>query len=157
MLDLSPNAADQRKKAQVHWQSGKLSIGTNTDGRPVILDMPPERGGNGWGFKGGELLLLAVGGCFTTVLLEACERRRIAIDDLHVEVSAEDAHNPFRYVNFEIHVLVQCSAAEEELRKLMQIAERGCQVSNTLRGEAGVALTLERRSASVTPESPKTV
>lgn len=133
-----------RKSASVRWQKGKLSIGADNSGHALIVDAPPERGGNGWGFKGGNLMFLAIGGCLTTVLLEAAAARDIALEALDVEVSARDAHQPFRYVDFEIAVKIKSSATDQELEKLLKIAERGCQVSNTIRGGAEFALAVER-------------
>ena len=133
-----------RKSASVHWQKGKLSIGADSSGHALIVDSPPERDGNGWGFKGGNLMFLAIGGCLTTVLLEAAASRDIPVEDLNIEVSARDAHHPFRYVDFEIAVRIRSSANDQDLEKLVKIAERGCQVSNTIRSGAEFALTVER-------------
>lgn len=133
----------QRKSASVHWQRGKLSIGADSAGHALIVDTPAERGGNGWGFKGGSLMFLAIGGCLTTVLLEAAASRGIPVEDLDIEVSARDAHQPFRYVDFEIAVRLKSSASDKDIEKLVKIAERGCQVSNTIRDGAEFALTVE--------------
>lgn len=132
-----------RKSASVHWQKGKLSIGADRSGHALIVDASKERDGNGWGFQGGNLMLLAIGGCLTTVLLEAAASRGIPVEDLNIDVSARDAHHPFRYVDFEIAVKIVSPAKDQELEKLVKIAERGCQVSNTIRGGAEFALTLE--------------
>lgn len=134
-----------RKTATVCWQRDKLSIGTTATGHALIVDAPRARGGNGWGFKGGELMLLGLGACFATVLIEAAGRREIDITELAIEVSARDAHQPFRYADFEIRVRLSSSANNREVERLLKIAERGCQVSNTLRSEAGVSLVLERK------------
>lgn len=139
-----PNTGVELKKADVYWQRKKLSVGTNAQGHAVVLDVPLSRGGNGWGFRGGELLLLAVGACFMTVFLEASERRQIPVDDVHVQVSAREEHAPFRYIDFEIRVQVQSSASDEDLLKVLKIAERGCQVSNTLNHGAAVHSALDR-------------
>lgn len=139
-----PNTSVAIKNADVHWQRNKLSIGTNSEGHSLVLDVPVSRGGNGWGFRGGDLLLLGVGACFMTVFLEAGERRGISIEDVHVQVSAREKRAPSRYDDLQIRVQVHSSASDEDLLKLLKIAERGCQVSNTLTEGATVSSLLDR-------------
>jgi len=142
-----PESQSPRKCARVHWQRDKLLIGTDGAGHTLIVDAPTERGGNGWGFKGGNLLLLSIGGCLATVLLEAAAARCIPVDDLEIKISAQGADKPFRYVDFEIAVILASSASYRELEKLVKIAERGCQVSNTIRSGAEFTLSLKHMTA----------
>ena len=52
----------------------------------LMIDRPKEKGGLDEGAMVGELLLLALGGCFMTDLIAAAKARDVRIDDLSVDV-----------------------------------------------------------------------
>ena len=86
---------------------------------------------------GGELLLLALGGCFMSNLIAAAKARDVRIDDLSVDVQGTLAAAPPRFESIALEVRGQ-SADEATFDKLIQIAERGCIVHNTLAGSVRV-------------------
>ena len=100
----------------------------------VLIDRPVAKGGSDAGPMGGELFLAAVGGCFMSNLLAAIKAREADIRDVRVEVVAAVADSPARFAGIELRV-----AAEREdgelLEKLVEIADRGCIMMNTLRGK----------------------
>jgi putative redox protein len=113
----------------------------------VVVDRVTERGGNDLGFTGGELLLAAQGGCFATTFFGAAQARGIAVSRFNVTVTGVSEPNPSRYVSIHLAVDVEADASDEEIDKLILIAERGCTVSNTLR--PGVELGVSRSNALV--------
>jgi hypothetical protein len=54
--------------------------------RTVIIDRCTEAGGLGLGFNGGELLLLAIGGCFSNDLYREAPKFGVQISSVHIEV-----------------------------------------------------------------------
>ena len=106
----------------------------------VVIDRPKEKGGLDEGAMGGELLLLALGGCFMSNLIAAAKARDVRIDDLSVDVHGTLAAAPPRFESITLEVRGQ-SADEATFDKLIQIAERGCIVHNTLAGGVRVEVT----------------
>ena len=107
----------------------------------VLVDRPPDKGGLDRGPMGGELLLLALGGCFMSNLIAAAKARNLTVDDLKVTVRGDLASAPPRFEA--IHLAVSGRGPDDTaLDKLIQIAERGCIVHNTLAG--GVHLEVRR-------------
>jgi len=86
---------------------------------------------------GGELFLAAVGGCFMSNLLAAIRARGADISDVRVEVVGDLAESPARFAGIELRVSAE-SADRELLERLVKIADRGCIMMNTLRGNLEV-------------------
>jgi len=83
---------------------------------------------------GGELFLAAIGGCFMSNLLAAISARKADVSAVHTEVIAKLAEAPTRFTAVELCVSAEC-ADRELFEKLVDIAERGCIMVNTLKGK----------------------
>ena len=88
---------------------------------------------------GGELFLASVGGCFMSNLLAAIRARDAAVSDVRVEVVGVLAESPARFTGLEIQVSAKCGD-RDLFEKLVEIADRGCIMMNTLRGAVEVKL-----------------
>jgi len=99
----------------------------------VLVDRPIEKGGTDQGPMGGQLFLASVAGCFISNVLAAIRARESNVSGVQVEVIgtlADDA--PARFVKLELLVSAE-SGDQESLEKLIEIADRGCIMMNTLR------------------------
>ena len=123
-------------------QVGETSTSAGTARKHgVAIDRPADKGGHDAGPMGGELLLLALGGCFMSNLIAAARARDAKVRDLRVDVHGTLASAPPRFQS--IAMVVQGRADDDAtFDKLIQIAERGCIVHNTLAG--AVALEIRR-------------
>ena len=74
----------------------------------VVIDRPKEKGGLDEGAMGGELLLLALGGCFMSNLIAAAKARDVQIDDLSVDVHGTLAAAPPRFESIALEVHGRC-------------------------------------------------
>ena len=108
----------------------------------VLVDRPVAKGGRDLGPAGGEYLLVALGGCFTSHLLAASHARDAAISDVRVHVTGTLDGTPERFSAFALDVSATCNDAALA-RKLIAIAGRACQVVSTLRQVAPIAITYE--------------
>jgi putative redox protein len=102
-------------------------------GHRVAIDRPVEKGGTDEGPMGGELFLAAIGGCFMSNLLAAIKTREAQVSDVHTEVIGTPEGTPPRFSGIELHISADCDDMEL-MPKLVEIAERGCIMLNTLRG-----------------------
>ena len=90
---------------------------------------------------GGELFLSAIGGCFMSNLLAAIRAREAAVTDAQVEVIGTLADAPARFSAVDMFV----SANYQDValfEKLVDIADRGCIMMNTLRGKLEVNIRI---------------
>jgi putative redox protein len=106
-------------------------------GHKVLVDRPLEKGGGDLGPMGGELFLASVGGCFMSTLLAAIRTRDVEISNVRTEVVGTIAGSPACFSAVELHVTADCSD-RELLERLVEIANRGCIMMNTLRGKLDV-------------------
>lgn len=128
-------------QADVRQIGGSHSRGTARE-HTVEIDRPRAKGGTDRGAMGGELLLLALGGCFMSNLLAAIRARDAAISDARASVEAVLDGDPERVTAFTMRVEARTDDLEL-LEKLVTIAERGCMVTNTLKETAPVTVKAE--------------
>jgi len=99
----------------------------------VIADRPPGKaGGMGLGFNGGELLALAIGGCFCNDMQAIADEMGLTIVDLRVTVSVDFAGEPSRAS--EARMDVECTLANgADPDELIARAKRITTIGNSLR------------------------
>jgi putative redox protein len=102
----------------------------------LLIDRPPEKGGADLGPMGGELFLASIGGCFMSNLLAAISARDAEISEVRTEVIGTIADSPSRFSAVELHVAAK--GRSEEIERLVEVADRGCIMMNTLRGKLDV-------------------
>ena len=93
-------------------------------------------------------MLLGWGACFKSTLLAAAESRGIEVRRLELAVAGETADAPYRFVELSMQVLLEISGSDQEREHLLEIASRGCAVSNTLRQGAKLTITPEQEAGA---------
>lgn len=106
----------------------------------VIADRPSGKaGGMDLGLDGGELLALAVGGCFCNDMQGLADRMGLTIADLGVQVTIEFAGEPTRATG--ARMTVECSLADgSDPSELIERARAGTTIANSLRSGFPVAI-----------------
>jgi putative redox protein len=127
-------------KIQVRQVSASTSEATLRT-HHVLIDRPVEKGGTDRGPMGGDLFLASVGGCFMSNLLAAIRARGEQISEAHLEVIGTIAESPARFSALELYVTAD-GANPELLEKLVEIADRGCIMMNTLRGKLDIRIRI---------------
>ena len=107
----------------------------------ITIDRPAAKGGADQGPMGGELFLAAIGGCFMSNLLAAIKGREAEVSDAHTEVIGTLAESPARFAAVELNVTAKYSD-REQFEKLVEIADRGCIMMNTLRGKLDITVRI---------------
>jgi putative redox protein len=122
----------------VHHTTSRAIVRSHT----ALVDRGVAKGGFDLGPAGGEYQLVALGGCFTSHLLAAIRAREAAMSNVNVAVTGTLDGTPERFVGFTVDVTADCADAELA-RKLITIASRACQVMNTIRFAAPIAITYQ--------------
>ena len=105
----------------------------------VQIDRPAAKGGTDAAPMGGELFLAAVAGCFMSNLLAAIGARKAEVCDVQVEVVGILADSPSRFTGLELRVTA-AGGDPEVLDRLIEVADRGCIMLNTLRATLDLRL-----------------
>ena len=107
----------------------------------VIADRPEGKaGGMGLGFNGGELLALAIGGCFCNDMQALADEMGVAIADLRISVDVDFAGVPSRASGARMRV--ECTLSDgSDPTALIERAKAVTTIGNSL--TAGVPVSIE--------------
>ncbi len=101
--------------------------------RTVTIDRAESAGGMGLGFNGGELLLLALGACYTNDVFREADKRKIRVRNVQVIVEGEWGGEPVRAQHVTFSARVEADADEAEIMDLIEHTDRVAEVHNSLR------------------------
>ena len=124
----------------VNLTTSRATVRTHT----ALVDRGVAKGGLDLGPAGGEYMLVSLGGCFLSHLLAAIRARDAAISGVKVAVTGTLDGTPERFTAFTMNVTASCPDPDLA-RKLVGVAARACQVSNTLRQVATLEINYEGR------------
>ncbi len=108
--------------------------------RTVTIDRPEASGGLGIGFNGGELLLLAIGACYTNDLHREAAKRNLTLKSIRVDVEGDWGGDPVRARNVNFQVRVEAKGSQQEILDLINHTDRVAEIHNSLR--LGTEITL---------------
>jgi len=123
-------------------QTGPATSEAGMRQHKVLIDRPAAKGGDDQGPMGGELFLASVGGCFMSNLLAAIKTREANVTGVRTEVTGTLAESPARLIGIELCVSANYSD-RDAFEKLVEVAERGCTMVNTLRGTLDLHTRIE--------------
>ena len=138
----------------VHIRSaheGNFSVGW-TGQHSLVIDRSPGDGGQGMGFNGGQLLLLAVGACYANDVFREAAARDVEIVGIRVVVECDWTGDPMRAQNIAVSTRVEADASEDEILDLIQHVDGIAEIHNTLRQGANVEL-VEAEAVSMQVEA----
>ena len=119
-----------------------------TGHRTLTIDRPEQAGGMGLGFSGGELLLLAIGGCHCNDIFWEAAKLGMVIKSVQVDVQADWGGEPVRAQNVTYSPRIEAEASEAEILVLIEQTDRVAEIPNSLRLRTPVRLT-EAQAISV--------
>jgi organic hydroperoxide reductase OsmC/OhrA len=112
-----------------------------TGNRTLTVDRPEQAGGMGLGFNGGELLLLAIGGCYCNDVFREAAKLGMLIKSVQVDVQADWGGEPVRAQNVTYSTRIEAEASEADILALIDQADRVAEIPNSLRFGTPVMLT----------------
>jgi uncharacterized OsmC-like protein len=118
-----------------------LAVGSSGP-RTVTIDRTKDAGGMGLGFNGGELLLLAIGGCYSNDIFREAAKRGISVHSVQVTVSADWGGDPVRAQNITYAVKIQADAPQERIQELIRHTDQVAEIPNSLRSGTEVKLVI---------------
>ena len=111
-------------------------------GHTIVVDRPEGKaGGKGLGFNGGQLLALAIGGCFCNDLRYTAEAMGVVLTSISVTVTVDLEGEPLLATAATMHVACEAASGADPLA-VIDRAKATCMVSNSL--QAGFPVTITR-------------
>ena len=121
-----------RMKAQIKWVENAAFLGKSGSGHEVMMDGPPENGGNNLGMRPMEMLLLGMGGCASFDVVLILRKSRQEVTDCVAEIEAERAENPPKvFTKIHMHFIVTGRGLKEaQVKRAIDLsAEKYCSAS----------------------------
>ena len=110
--------------------------------RTITIDLPQDEGGQGLGFSGGELLLLAIGSCYCNDLHRAAARSGISLDSIDLTVSAKWSDKPLQLTDAHVSIRTKTAKCAVDLHQLIKQVDVATSVANSLRSGARITLAV---------------
>lgn len=130
-------------KATVQWRGGASFAATSGSGHEVVMDGPPDHGGQNLGPRPMEMLLMGMGGCASFDVMSILQKSRQEVSSCVAELEAERADAvPAVFTRIHLHFVVSGSGLKEALvkRAVSLSAEKYCSASIMMEA-AGVAVS----------------
>ena len=88
----------------VKWIDGMLMVGKSDSGHAIVMDGPPEIGGENLGVRPMEMLLLGMAGCTMIDVVNTLKKMHEDIVDCQSQVSADRSEEyPKVFTNIHVH------------------------------------------------------
>ena len=113
-------------------QDASVAVGWS-EHRTLTVDRETQAGGMGLGFNGGELLLLAIGGCYCNDIFREAAKRGVVIKSVQVDVQADWGGNPVSAQHVTYSTRIEAKASEADILALIEQTDRVAEIPNSLR------------------------
>ncbi|AFT69286.1 MULTISPECIES: OsmC family protein [Alloalcanivorax] len=131
-------------KAVVEWQGEACFQAESGSGHTILMDGPPDHGGQNRGARPMETLLMSVGGCSAFDVVHILRKSRQNVTGCRCELSAERAEDevPAVFTKIHLHFVVSGEDLKEaQVKRAVSLsAEKYCSASIMLT-RGGVEVT----------------
>ena len=92
----------------VKWIDSMLMVGKSDSGHAIVMDGPPEIGGENLGVRPMEMLLLGMTGCTVIDVVSTLKKMREDVVDCQTQVSADRSEEyPKVFTNIHVHFVLR--------------------------------------------------
>ena len=140
----------KRMKARVKWLENAAMVGESGSGHAIVMDGPPESGGQNLGIRPMEMLLIGMGGCTEFDVLHILRKSRQQVTDCVVELEAERAsEDPKVFTKIHAHFIVTGVGLDEAkvARAISLSADKYCSASIMLGATVEITHDFEVKDA----------
>lgn len=124
-------------QAKVRWAGNRTFIGSDSTNHAVLMSSPQEN----VGMKASELLLVSLATCSSYDVVGILEKRKVKLQKLEVEVSAEQEKDPpWTFTDIHLkYILAGDGLTPEYAETAIRLSEeKYCSVAATLKGKAKI-------------------
>lgn len=119
-------------KARVKWVENAMFLAESGSGHVVVMDGPPESGGQNLGVRPMEMLLMGMGGCASFDVVHILRKGRHDVRDCEAFLEAERAESdPKVFTRIHLHFVVTGKGLTDVIveRAVKLSAEKYCSAS----------------------------
>lgn len=133
-------------QGRITWIGGVGFVARSGSGHNLLIDGAPETGGQDYGCRPMELVLLGLGGCTAIDVVTVLRKSRQAVDDCVIDLHAERAETvPKVFSRIHLHFTVTGKGLNPDrvARAIRLSAEKYCSVSAMLEKTATITHDFE--------------
>lgn len=129
-------------KATVHYGGNDFFIGISPGGHALVMETNGQRASAATPI---ELLLVAIGGCMGSDVIDILRKKREHITDYRVELRGERRTDfPRSFQKIQMHHVIKGNVSEAAAKQAIELSDaKYCSVAATLRPTAEVLVTFE--------------
>ncbi len=119
-------------KARVLWVENSKFLGESGSGHSVIMDGPPESGGQNLGIRPMEMLLMGMGGCTAFDVVQILKKGRHQVTECEIQLEAERAEtDPKVFTRIRVRYVIKGQKLSDAVvkRAIELSAEKYCSAS----------------------------
>ena len=119
-------------KARIKWVENAMFLAESGSGHAVVMDGPPESGGQNLGIRPMEMMLIGMGGCTAFDVMMILQKGRQDVTDCVAEIEAERVDTiPKVFSKIHVHFVVTGRGLKENTvqRAIDLSAEKYCSAS----------------------------
>ena len=135
----------EKLNAELTWKGGVCSE-IKMRNHLIIIDSGKDEGGEDLGPAATEVFLAALGACVMTNISRIGKKMRLNIKNVSMDINGNKEHNghPSSFVALDIKVSIEADTNDrEKLERLVELSEKNCTVSNTVKNAVATKLTLQ--------------
>jgi putative redox protein len=113
-------------KARIKWQDEMSFVAESGSGHKILMDGPPDAGGQNLGPRPMEMLLMGTGGCAAVDVVLILKKSRQEISDCVVEIEAERApKDPKVFTRIHFHFILSGKKMKpEQVERAINLSAR---------------------------------
>jgi len=137
-------------KTRITWLEEMAYVARSASGHALVLDGPPELGGQNLGPRPMEMLLMGLGGCTAIDVVNILRKSRQDLQGCELELEADRADtDPKVFTQIRVHFILTGKnlSAQHVQRAIDLSAEKYCSASIMLGKTAQISHTYEIREA----------
>jgi len=119
-------------RATIKWVDNVMFIGQSGSGHSIVIDGPPQAGGENAGIRPMELVLVGLGACTSFDVVTILKKSRQDVTDCFAELEAERAEEiPQVFTRIHVHFVVSGNGlkSKQVARAVNLSAEKYCSAS----------------------------
>ena len=115
------------------WIKNHQSVVDNGRTDAVIMDLPPDKGGEDYAATALEFAVMALAGCITTIFSLVAKNSKVNLEILEAIVNAEKPDGASTITEAKINLNVKSDAPEEKIGKILRMTLNQCPVESLFR------------------------
>ncbi len=128
-------------KTQIQWVGNAAFVGKASNGHTVMMDGPPEGGGQDLGVRPMEMLILGMGACNAYDVVSILKKARQDVVACELTITAQRAvRDPKVFTEIEVHFLISGRGLKEkQVKRAIHLSgEKYCSASIMLGATAKI-------------------